>query len=360
MSDKRGNYAILIYMGEFGQTRSVGTIFDTELFRRDVRRDVRNCALFLFFFYAVYLIASIIVMALVMLFGDAFQNLMTDPEALLNIVSDGGLSGAGGQDLTDTVTDMMERATGPMSIAGIVAGGCVFFILRKRRFITDIAAPAFEQLTPKICVILVLVTQAIQYVYGLIVSLIDELLPEGISLLDSYGSVMEGLFTPIGILYIVLIGPVFEELIFRGAVMGSLRRFGDNFAILFSALFFGFYHAIVLQIPFGFLMGLLFGYAAGRWSLRVSIALHIIVNGLSMLFSISGSEDFTNAVSIIMLACTALTVIFAIKWRKILRLRFRAGSAYYPGTYRNGFSSIAFWVFIVVMSGFGLFQMTAM
>ena len=319
-------------------------IFDWNLFRRDVRRDVRNCALFTFFFYAVYLIASVVTMVVFMI---------SDPSAMPGLFS----AASGGEDLTGTVTDMMDDAVGPMSIAGIAIGSCVFFILRKRRFITDLALPAAEPLTPRVFIILVMMTQAVQLVYGLIIALIDELLPEGLSLLDSYGSAMESLITPLGLVYIILIGPFFEELIFRGAVMGALRRYGDNFAILFSSLLFGFYHAIFLQIPFGFVMGLIFGYAASRWSLRLSIVLHIIVNGLSVLLSDTGNDDIASVGGFAMLACIVLTIVFAIKWRDVLKARINAGAAYYPGTYKHGFSSIVFWLFLAAMTAFGYVQM---
>ena len=341
-----------------------GTFFDWNLFRRDVRRDVRDCALFLFFFYAIYALAAIITMVVVMASGEAFQNLLSGQGGLADLYSSGGLSGEGlagaGEDLTDAVTDIMGDVAGPMSIVGIIAGSCVFFILRKRRFITDLAKPAFETMTPKIFIILIMATQAIQLVYSLIVALIDQLLPKGTSLLENYGTAMESLITPVGIVYIVLVGPIFEELIFRGAVLGTLRKYGDNFAILFSSILFGFYHAIFLQIPFGFVMGLLFGYVACRWSLRPAIVLHIIVNGLSVLLTVTNNEGFTTAGGIAMIACTILTVIFAIICRKTLVMRVRAGAAYYPRTYRNGFSSIAFWLFIISMAVFGLVQMLAL
>ena len=318
-------------------------IFDRELFRRDVRRDVRNCALFLFFFYAVYLLATIIMMAVVVL---------SDPAAMAGILS-GDLSNINNLDLTESVTDAMAGAGGLLSIVAITTGSCVFFILRKRRFITDLAMPAAEPMTPKIFVVLVLATQAIQLVYGLIVMLIDKLLPEGMSLMENYGDAMEGLSTPTGIVYIVLIGPIFEELIFRGAVMGSLRRYGDNFAILISSLFFGFYHMVLLQIPFGFLMGLLLGYAAARWSLRTSIILHIIVNGLSVLLNETGNEDYATVGGVAMILCTISAFVLLIRWRDVFKARVRSGAAYYPGTYANGFSSVALWIFLAVMAAAG-------
>jgi len=330
-------------MDGFGQ--NTGVIFDWALFRRDVRRDVRNCALFLFFFYAVNVTASII-------YEVAYA--ASNPAASEGLVQMAA-SGADPQALGDA---MGGGEIGMMAIIGIVAGGCVFLIPRGKRFFTDVALPAAEPMTPRLFIGLVLVMEAIQLVYGLIVTLIDYLLPEGLSLGDSYDAAMEGLVTPLGMLYVILVGPVFEELIFRGAIMGSLRRYGDNFAILFSSLLFGFYHALMLQIPFAFVLGLLLGYVAARWSLRAAIALHMINNGFSALISDTGNEALAEAGGLFMIFCVAATVVFLIRFREQIRERARAGAAYYARTYANGFSSIAFWIFVVVMTAFGLAQMS--
>ena len=326
-----------------------GIIYDQKLFQRDVRRDLRNCVLFLFFFYAVNIIASSIIQAVYM---------FTNPEVISSMM--GALADNPLASMNTTVEAAMGaidgNVLGLMSIVGMVAGGCVFLILRKSRFFTDVALPAAEPLTIKIFIILVVISQGFQGVYSLITTLVDSLLPEGLSIQESYGAIVENLFSPIGFLYIILIGPIFEELIFRGAIQGTLRRFGENFAILFSSLLFGFYHMLILQIPFGFVMGLLLGYVASRWSLRAAIALHIVINGLSVLVSFAEQETVANIIMIIMLACAGAVVIMGIVWRDALRARVRGGAAYYENTYAYGFSSIAFWIFVVVMAAIGLLQ----
>jgi len=328
------------------ETKRELRIYDWKLFNRDVRRDVRNCVLFLF----LYLIANVIVI-LIMSVGTLDSSFFSDPDLLDKIAN------SEGQEITDAIAEATEDSVGLMSIVAVVVSSLVFFLLRKKRFITDLAAPMAEPLTPKIFMILLLATQAIQLVFGMLIMLIDELLPEGVSLTESYGAAMDELMTPTGLLYVILIGPVFEELIFRGAILGNLRRFGDNFAIIISSLLFGFYHGIILQIPFAFIVGLLFGYVAVRWSLRISIVLHIAVNGLSTLMADTGNDDIATAGGLALIACTVLTVIFAIKWRKILKARINAGAAYYERTYKYGFSSIAFWIFIIIMTGVGLLQL---
>ena len=331
-------------------------VFDWALFRHDVRTDVRNCALFLFFFYAVYLIAAVIIIyvdvsrnpASANLFSGMMQSIAQDPGELpsMNI-----------QDSAEGILNQGDNVAGLASLIGIIAGSLVFLILRKRRFFTDMALPAAEPMTAKIFIILIVVTQCVQVVFGLLTTLIDFLLPEGISLQENYTSTMDTLFSPLGLVYVVLVGPIFEELIFRGAVMGTLRRFGDNFAILFSSLLFGFYHMLILQIPFAFALGLLLGYVAARWSLRASIALHMVVNGLSMLISLTDNEGLQSIGGVAMIACAIATLVMAVTWREQLKWRVRAGAAYYAHTYANGFSSIAFWIFIVVMTAFGVLQL---
>ena len=333
--------------------RQPGIIYDQKLFNRDVRKDIRNCVLFILLFYVVNMISTSIVMVIAML-----QN----PNFISSIMGGAGIGifESGGQNNLDSAMgSVLDLATdgsmiGLMSIVGIICGGCVFLILRKKRFFTDVALPAAEKLTLKKFLILVVITQGIQGAYSLIVTFIDFILPSGVSLAENYGDTMGSLFTPVGLLYVVLIGPIFEELIFRGAIMGTLRRFGNNFAILFSSILFGFYHMLIMQIPFAFVMGLLFGYVATRWSLRIAIVLHIIVNGLSCLFSMQESLTIAGIAGLAMICCAIMTVIFAIVWRDSLKSRIGAGAAYYANTYAHGFSSIAFWIYIVITSLIGI------
>ena len=48
---------------------------------------------------------------------------------------------------------------------------------------------------------------------------------------------------PLGTLvFAVILGPVLEELVFRGLIISRMRRFGDKAAILFSAAIFALFH----------------------------------------------------------------------------------------------------------------------
>lgn len=80
------------------------------------------------------------------------------------------------------------------------------------------------------------------------------------------------------LLYMSILGPVAEELLFRGLALRTLRSYGKRFAIFASALLFALFHGNLLQIPFAFLMGLIMGYAAAEYSILWAIAIHVANN----------------------------------------------------------------------------------
>lgn len=83
-------------------------------------------------------------------------------------------------------------------------------------------------------------------------------------------------------LSIVVIPPLVEEIMFRGVILQSLRRYGDGFAVLVSAMLFGMYHGNFVQMVFAFLSGLALGFVVIRTnSLLPSILIHFINNGIS-------------------------------------------------------------------------------
>ena len=79
---------------------------------------------------------------------------------------------------------------------------------------------------------------------------------------------------------------VVEELVFRGAIMQSLRRFGDSFALLISSLLFGIVHGNLVQAPMAFLSGMAIGYfVLHTGSLRTGMLIHFVNNAASVLLT---------------------------------------------------------------------------
>ena len=76
-----------------------------------------------------------------------------------------------------------------------------------------------------------------------------------------------------------VVAPLVEEFVFRGVIMQPLRRFGNVFAVLASALLFGLSHGSPSNIFFAFLCGVALGFVViASKSLWVGIAVHCLNN----------------------------------------------------------------------------------
>lgn len=89
---------------------------------------------------------------------------------------------------------------------------------------------------------------------------------------------------PLGVLSVVVLAPVVEELVFRGAIQGHLLKKWKNptHAILVSSLVFGLVHGNLEQSPFAFILGLALGWIYYRTgSLLPGMLMHFVNNGLT-------------------------------------------------------------------------------
>ena len=122
-----------------------------------------------------------------------------------------------------------------------------------------------------------------------------------------FGSIVEGV-------YVCLIAPVMEELIYRGFVLGSLRQYGTKTAIIASALVFSVMHANFRQIPLAFLSGLVLGMAAVYTeSVLTSVCLHIIYNMIMNWVGMVPESYATVYALLVMALAIGGVVIFAVK-----------------------------------------------
>lgn len=126
---------------------------------------------------------------------------------------------------------------------------------------------------------------------------------------------------PIGIISICLVGPIAEEVLFRGIILKSMTRCGITpwLAITTSALVFGTFHGNPIQVPFAFIAGLYLGiiyYHSGN--LIAPTICHILNNTFSVILmniysdtpditmsQIMGNETISTATAI-------LTIIISI------------------------------------------------
>lgn len=128
-------------------------------------------------------------------------------------------------------------------------------------------------------------------------------------------------------LYSIIIAPMVEEVVFRGAVQRWLEPWGRGFALITSAALFGLMHNNLVQLPVAFACGLLFGYIAQRFSLRASIAAHAANNMIVELIGLLPDDwNIVWAVySVAMLLCAAYLLYWCLTRSEAL-LRWCRGS----------------------------------
>lgn len=102
---------------------------------------------------------------------------------------------------------------------------------------------------------------------------------------------------PLGIIAVVIMAPIVEELLFRGAIQGHLLRKWKHpaGAIVLSSLIFGVVHGNWVQAPFAFVTGLALGWMYYRTgSLLPGILMHFVNNSAAVAsFLLAGDPNAT-------------------------------------------------------------------
>lgn len=79
-------------------------------------------------------------------------------------------------------------------------------------------------------------------------------------------------------IYVGIVAPIAEEIVYRGFALRALAPFGKKLAILTSAVLFGLAHGNIHQIFYATAVGLVLAYVASEYSIWWSIVLHLFNN----------------------------------------------------------------------------------
>ncbi|MDR0987162.1 MAG: CPBP family intramembrane metalloprotease [Ruminococcus sp.] len=100
-----------------------------------------------------------------------------------------------------------------------------------------------------------------------------------------------GLVPAVTAFYAIIFAPFLEELLFRGIVLGSLSRYNRTFAIIVSAIAFGFTHGNIQQACYSTIAGIVFAAVDLRYnSIIPSMIVHSFVNIFGMVASLFMKE----------------------------------------------------------------------
>lgn len=104
------------------------------------------------------------------------------------------------------------------------------------------------------------------------------------------------------IFFVGVLAPVCEEVVFRGAIFGGMKKEGNVFkAVMASGLLFGLLHMNINQASYAFVIGILLGFLVeATGSIFSSILFHVLVNATNAIMmiisdSVISDEMMANA-----------------------------------------------------------------
>ena len=105
-----------------------------------------------------------------------------------------------------------------------------------------------------------------------------------------------------------------EEFVMRGMLLGVLKQKGNTFAVLCSALVFGFMHANAQQIVFAFFVGIILGFLTVKVdSIWPAVAVHFLNNLISVIFSyLNATKINSNIISAIYVVLFAVVLLLGV------------------------------------------------
>ena len=225
------------------------------------------------------------------------------------------LSGAGDLDMYDQIVESLYANVCKMTILSslvtILAVGVIFLARR---------LPIGEQIrlkpvAPRTLGLIALFGAALQVV----ISVTVDTIPWPQSWLDALLQVNDFLLSEsllLQVLAVVILGPITEELIFRGLVHTRLRRaFPPLVAALLSGVAFGIVHGNMIQFFYAAALGVVLGLVMERYdSLLPCILIHIVFNGTSFLVTLIPSAAVLIPVYLV---CVAVVIFCAYRiWFK--------------------------------------------
>ena len=128
-----------------------------------------------------------------------------------------------------------------------------------------------------------LVTVFMMYAGNLVGTLVIRLVQTalGIPASNPLETYIDGASIALRVLFMVILAPLLEELVFRRVLIDRMRPYGEKLAVVTSAVIFGLFHGNLSQMFYAFTIGLVLGTVyllTGR--LRYTVALHMTVNFL--------------------------------------------------------------------------------
>lgn len=122
--------------------------------------------------------------------------------------------------------------------------------------------------------------------------------------------------TVITVVYAICLGPILEELVFRGVVFSFLEKSNIKpvFTILITAVLFGFVHMNIVQGVYAAALGIFLGFMRYKYrSIMITILAHIVLNATGTYGEILlGKFDISDGVYLILGGISLFVIAFSV------------------------------------------------
>lgn len=295
-----------------------------------MRKDLRRTGWMLFLYYIAFF-GAVLIFTMFQLAWELGQNPNISQDALLETTVSSGWS----------------------SLAGLALGVLVIYLFRRKQLFSYDMVHEEKPLPQKIFFRLLCGFMGLQLVFSFVSALLENLFNLfGYSIMAQIEAATSSSTTISMFLYVAIGAPIVEELVFRGAILRSLEKYGKTFAIVVSSILFGIYHGNITQGLFAFSIGLIFSYVTIEYSIKWAIAMHMINNlvfgqVLTVLLQSFPEEVQAGVSALIVTVFFFMAVYYFSRYFDDIRNYFKKQQTT-PKAYRYIFTSLGIILFILL------------
>jgi membrane protease YdiL (CAAX protease family) len=240
------------------------------------------------------------------------------------------------------------------SLANYVVGGAISYLIIRDLPVSQ--RTRFEKASAKTLLAGFLVCISALYIgnlMGLALMKVVSVL-QGRPMVNPVEEILNGLSGWAIFLVMVVMAPVFEEILFRKVLIDRVRVYGDKAAIVVSGFIFGLSHGNFYQFFYAFLIGIVLAYIYIRTGkLRYTILFHMTINFIGSILGLKIQEVqwLIPIYSIIMLMAVAAGIVIFFQNRKNLIFQPGMKETWGKGSFKTlflNFGMIFFFLFSTV------------
>jgi len=203
---------------------------------------------------------------------------------ILNLIANGGINSSFvpkfSEDALNFFAGYLPCILGDI-IAIIIAVSTTRVKIKQHVFTKIKSTKKFICLGTISCIGVGMVSSILYLIYATILKIAGITIPQ-----PDFSFPKQNIYLILFLMYVCFVGPILEEIIFRGFILNSLKRYGNLTAIIVSSILFSMFHLNLVQFVNPVLMGIVLAFIAIKSeSIIPSIIAHIFNNTITFIMS---------------------------------------------------------------------------